>query len=225
MGRPTRSNPLALAVLACLYERPMHPYEVAQTLRERAKHESVKLNYGSLYSVVAALEGAGMTLPIETIREGKRPERTVYTITEPGKRELVDWLSSLVARPAKEYLNFEAALSFLPVLAPEDAARLLETRIDALKLRLAQLRGALAAAVRADLPRLFELESEYQIELMDAELRFVQRLTAEIKAGTLDGMTMWHSFHALIGDGKPIPPPLSVTFPKKQQPKRQQPER
>ena len=36
MPRWSRSNPLALAVLVCLYERPMHPYEVAQTLRLRA---------------------------------------------------------------------------------------------------------------------------------------------------------------------------------------------
>ncbi len=56
MAARGRSNPLALAVLACLFERPMHPYEVAQTLRHRAKHESVRLNYGSLYDVVDALE-------------------------------------------------------------------------------------------------------------------------------------------------------------------------
>ena len=37
MPRWSRSNPLALAVLVCLYEKPMHPYEVAQTLRARAK--------------------------------------------------------------------------------------------------------------------------------------------------------------------------------------------
>src|SRR5580704_13498032 len=51
--RWSRSNPLALAVLVCLYEKPMHPYEVAQTLRQRAKQESVRLNYGSLYDAVA----------------------------------------------------------------------------------------------------------------------------------------------------------------------------
>ncbi len=59
MPRTARSNPLALAVLACLYERPMHPYEVAQTLRSRAKHESIRLNYGSLYGVVELLEKRG----------------------------------------------------------------------------------------------------------------------------------------------------------------------
>ncbi|HYR64383.1 MAG TPA: PadR family transcriptional regulator, partial [Actinomycetota bacterium] len=87
-----RSNPLALAVLSCLYERPMHPYEVAQTLRHRAKHESIRLNYGSLYNVVEALEKRGYVRVAETVREGRRPERTVYEITETGSREFVDWL-------------------------------------------------------------------------------------------------------------------------------------
>jgi DNA-binding PadR family transcriptional regulator len=49
------SNPLALAVLACLAERPMHPYEMASTMRERHKDDSIKLNYGSLYSVIELL--------------------------------------------------------------------------------------------------------------------------------------------------------------------------
>ncbi|HEV8064303.1 MAG TPA: PadR family transcriptional regulator, partial [Acidimicrobiales bacterium] len=75
MPASTRSNPLALAVLVSLYERPMHPYEVAQTLRDRAKHESVRLNYGSLYSVVDGLEKRGLIRVRETVREGRRPER------------------------------------------------------------------------------------------------------------------------------------------------------
>ena len=60
MPARSRSNPLALAVLTCLFERPMHPYEMAQTMRSRAKHESVKLNYGSLYGVVEGLEKRGL---------------------------------------------------------------------------------------------------------------------------------------------------------------------
>ena len=34
----------------------MHPYEISQTLRTRAKHKSIRLNYGSLYGVVESLE-------------------------------------------------------------------------------------------------------------------------------------------------------------------------
>ena len=48
----SRSTPLPRAGHACLHERPMHPHEIGQTLRSRAKQESIRLNYGSLYGVV-----------------------------------------------------------------------------------------------------------------------------------------------------------------------------
>ena len=80
------SNPLALAVMALLFERSMHPYEMVSTMRERGKHESVRLRYSSLYSVVGALEREGLISSRETVREGRRPERTVYGITDAGSR-------------------------------------------------------------------------------------------------------------------------------------------
>ena len=123
MPRNPRANPLALAVLVTLYERPMHPYEVSQTLRARAKHESIQLNFGSLYSVVEGLESRGLIRARETVREGRRPERTVYEITDSGTRELTEWLSELVATPVKEYLQFEAALSFIARPAPRRGPR------------------------------------------------------------------------------------------------------
>src|SRR3989442_15341517 len=107
MAPNNRSNPLALAVLSCLYERPMHPYEVAQRLRHRAKHQSIKLNYGSLYNVVEGLEKRGFIRVTETVPEGRRPERTVYEITETGPRECTDWLSRRVTPPVKEGLKSE----------------------------------------------------------------------------------------------------------------------
>src|SRR5437879_4436301 len=168
MTRNNRSNPLALAVLSCLYERPMHPYEVAQTLRGRSKHESVKLNFGSLYSVVESLEKRGLISARETIREGRRPERTVYEITDDGSRELMDWLAELVAVPVKEYLQFEAALSFLPVLRPHEAVALLRDRCSALEVRLAQHQATRASVQAMGLPRLFLLEDEYQERLCEA---------------------------------------------------------
>ena len=194
--KSNRSNPLALAVLACLYERPMHPYEVAQTLRTRAKHESIRLNYGSLYGVVEGLEKRGFIHARETVREGKRPERTIYEITDTGARELNDWLTDLVARPEKEYLQFEAALSLLPVLPPDVAVEVLKERMTKLEVQLAQMRGGLQAARDAGIPRLFEIESEYVEGLARAELEFVGRLVKDIESGELEGIDLWHSFLA-----------------------------
>src|SRR5277367_2170611 len=114
------ANPLALAVLACLFEKPMHPYEMASTMRERRKDLSIKLNYGSLYTVIGALQRHRLIEPQETEREGHRPERTIFRLTDAGRLELIDWLSELIVEPAHEFTQFEAGLSLLPVLSPSD---------------------------------------------------------------------------------------------------------
>src|SRR5271170_4589320 len=138
----SRSNPLALAVLICLAERPMHPYEVATTLRQRNKHESVRLNYGSLYAVVASLEKRGLIAPQETRRAGRLPERTVYRLTDSGRIETHDWLTDLISTPVNDYPSFEAALSFLPALPPDDVAGLLRERASHLELEIAQFHAS-----------------------------------------------------------------------------------
>jgi DNA-binding PadR family transcriptional regulator len=210
MTTNNRTNPLALAVLSCLYERPMHPYEVAQTLRHRAKHESIRLNYGSLYNVVEGLEKRGFIRVTETVREGRRPERTVYEITETGSREFVDWLSALITTPVKEYLQFEAALSLLPALPPGEAAALLHERIKELEHRLNFSKLTMDNMRKAGLPRLFGVENEYTEALMQAELDYVRTLIKEIEDGTLDGIEMWR--HWFEGEkpprgGPPAPEP------------------
>ena len=196
MPRWSRSNPLALAVMSCLYEKPMHPYEVAQTLRQRAKQESVRLNYGSLYAVVETLEKNGFVKATGTVREGKRPERTVYAITDDGAREMDDWLTELVSVPAKEYPAFLAGLSLLPGLDPDDALMALKGRADALTVKLAGIRGAMDAAKKAGLPRIFELEAEYEESQLAAELKFVKALVKDMDEGTLEGLDMWRVFHS-----------------------------
>jgi DNA-binding PadR family transcriptional regulator len=178
----------------------MHPYEVAQTLRARAKHESIRLNYGSLYGVVEALEKRGLIHARETVRAGRRPERTIYEITDAGLREMADWLSELVAAPVKEYLQFEAALSLLPALPPDEALAALQQRCQTLEIEIAILDGAVSAAQAHGMPRLFALESEYVQVLRRAELDYVQRLAKDIESGELSGIDQWRSWYAPGGE-------------------------
>jgi DNA-binding PadR family transcriptional regulator len=193
------SNPLALAVMALLYERPMHPYEMVSLMRERGKHESVRLRYSSLYSVVEALEREGLILPLETVREGRRPERTVYGLTEAGRVEFLTWLRELLSEPAKEYTRFAAGLSFLPALPPDEAAVLLEKRVRLLEEEVEEKRSLLNEVMEQGLPRLFLVESEHELILREAELEWVRELVREIRAGTLGGMDEWEAFHAEDG--------------------------
>ena len=174
MAKSKRSNPLALAVLACLQERPMHPYEMATTMRSRGKHESIKLNYGSLYTVVQSLERAGLIAAQETEREGRRPERTVYALLDAGRVELIDWLSEMLSTPAKEFTQFEAGLSLLPCLPPEDVLGLLDDRAQALQLVLVAERSVRDHAGEQGVPGLFAVE----LRVPDRDARSRDRIHA-----------------------------------------------
>jgi DNA-binding PadR family transcriptional regulator len=184
-------NPLALAALACLFERPMHPYEMATTMRERGKDQSIKLNYGSLYTVVEALQQHGLIVAQETEREGRRPERTVYRLTDAGRMELIDWVSELLSRPAKEYTRFEAGLSLAGVLPPEDIVALLEQRCVNLELEIAQMRSLLQLVRERGLRRIFVIESEYALAMREAELVWTRNLVQEIGSGKLGDLDEW----------------------------------
>ena len=194
------ANPLALAVMALLYERPMHPYEMVTLMRERGKHESVRLRYSSLYSVVSALEREGLIVARETVRDGRRPERTIYGITGAGREEFLTWLRELLREPVKEYTQFAAGLSFLPGLPPEEAVALLEERVRRLEEETGEMRSRLdSAAEQFNLPRLFLVESEHELMLREAELGWVRVLVEEIEAGELGSLSEWRSLHSERG--------------------------
>ncbi len=146
-GRRKISNLLALSLLNLLVERPMYPYEMAATLRQRGKDEAIKINWGSLYTVVQNLEKYGFIEAVDVAREGRQPERTTYQITDAGREELKDWLRELIGEPEREYTRFEAALGECAVLPPNELAGLLQRRLDALDAAIAQHETGLEAAV------------------------------------------------------------------------------
>lgn len=194
------NNPLALAVLACLTEHPMHPYEMATTMRERGKDQSIKLNYGSLYTVVEALLQHGLIAAQETEREGRRPERTVYRLTDIGRMELIDWISELLSTPFKEFTRFEAGLSLAGVLPPEDVASLLTQRCGRLEMEIAQMRSMLQLVQQRGLKRVFLVESEYVLAMREAELAWTRAIVDEIRSGTLEGIGEWAAFQRAVAD-------------------------
>ncbi len=201
MSRRRMSNPLALAVLACLWERPMHPYEISNTLKHRNKEHSIRLNYGSLYSVVESLRQRRLIAAVETRKDGNRPARTVYEITHSGDVELHEWLHELISTPVKEYPALEAGLSLLPVLPPDMAAALLAQRVSMLTAALTELACTDHELDEMGFPRLFRIENDYHEAMLRAERDFVSDLAEQIRGGVLGGVTMWRRMHELTEAG------------------------
>lgn len=187
-------NLLALALLSLLAQRSMYPYEMAQMLRARGKDKTIKINWGSLYTVVQNLEKNGFIEVTGTVREGRQPERTTYQITEAGMAELRDWLHELLSEPGDEHAGFVAALSEGGILPPDEVTELLTKRLGTLeKLNTAQEADLRMWAER--LPRILLVESEYQLAMRKAEASWVRDLLTEITEGTISGIESWRQMH------------------------------
>jgi DNA-binding PadR family transcriptional regulator len=176
----TVGNLLALAVLSYLSRAPMHPYELGRMLRDNNDVRSIKFNQGSLYMVVKQLARAGFIAEQETARAGQRPERTVYAITDAGRREAREWLRELVEVPQHEYPHFVAALSLIAALPPGDVLTLLASRLRRLAAQRAEIRDGIDRALAGGLHPLFQVEEEYRLALLDAESSFVEQFIGRI---------------------------------------------
>jgi DNA-binding PadR family transcriptional regulator len=181
----TLRTPLALSILSLLLERPMHPYEMRSLMKERGHDRVIRLKGGSLYSTIDRLAAAGLVRAVATSRAGRRPERTTYALTETGKAEHLRWLRELLAQPVDEYPWFGSVLAFLAVVPPAEAAELLERRVAALAAAIAGWEREIEAMARMGIPRLFGVEGEYAVAMRRAELAWVRRIVAEIRAGEL----------------------------------------
>jgi DNA-binding PadR family transcriptional regulator len=194
-------NLLALSLLSLLAQKPMYPYEMAQTLRARGKEQNFKLNWGSLYTVVQNLEKYGFIEAAATEREGRQPERTTYQITDPGLAELRDWLSELLSVPEDDRGGFVTALSEAGILPPDAVIGLLTSRLATLDKANASQQADLKLWSER-LPRVLLIEGEYQLAMRTAQAGWLRGLLGELVAGTISGMDGWRYLHET---GKPSP--------------------
>lgn len=174
-----------IAVLALLREAPLHPYQMQRLLKIRHKAELLALKRGSLYHAIARLLKAELIAVEGTGREGRRPERTTYRVTEAGVEALGQGLRRMVAEPRRESSEFMASMSFLVYLPPAEAAERLEERAQRLEAEIAAHKTGLEGA-SAFLPRIHLVESEYLIAMLTAELGWVRGLADDLWSGDLD---------------------------------------
>jgi DNA-binding PadR family transcriptional regulator len=181
MPRDALANPVALAALGALLERPMHPYHLAGVLAGRG----VPANRGSLYDTLQAMTRAGWTEPQQPQRDGGRPQRTPYAITPAGRAELARRLDRQVREPRREFPEFLGAVSHIGVLGPERAAAALTERAGRLAAIIADDQQRLDEALAGNAPRLFVIEAEYALALLKSERDWVLALADDVTSGRL----------------------------------------
>ncbi|MFG1922477.1 PadR family transcriptional regulator [Cryptosporangium sp. NPDC048952] len=169
----------ALTVLGLLLTGPRHTYEMHRLI-ERTHKDYVTGLPRSVYHAVERLLTGGYVEIVDTVRDGPRPERTVYRLTAAGESRLHEWVERLLAEPEANSTLFVPALSFAGCLPPATVAAALQRRRDALARR-----SASAEAFPAELPRVLGLEAEYEVSRLRAEQTFVSNLIDDLERGRL----------------------------------------
>ncbi len=187
----TRRSPLALALLALLFEEPMHPYLMQRRIQERAKDRVVYVGQrATLYKTIDRLERDGLIAARGTSRAAGRPERTVYEITPAGRETVLGWEREMLSDPRPEFPEFPAAVAHLTLLEPDDVLRRLESRRAAIEADLGA-QDALMAQAPPGLPRIFLLEEEYLRTVTEAELAWITSVIEDLRAGRITWSAEW----------------------------------
>jgi DNA-binding PadR family transcriptional regulator len=187
MSTPHRGSPLALTVLALLHFQPLHPYGIQRLIKQWGKDEVVNVGQrASLYRTIERLLASGLIAVRETGRDQQYPERTVYELTDEGRETMRVWLAEMLTEPKQEFPQFPAALSFILMLAPQEARELLERRGAVLAEKLAEHEKSLVEQAEVyGLPRVTRLEGEYLRAMTAAELDWIRAVADDLRDGTL----------------------------------------
>jgi DNA-binding PadR family transcriptional regulator len=184
-------TPLGIAALALLMERPMHPYEMYQLLITRGEDRLVKVRPGSLYHAVERLTRHGFVEPVGTDREGNRPERTTYRITDSGQLSLSERVADIIANPVNEYPEFPLAIGEAHNLSRDSFVELLRRRRLNLLSNLGMFRIGSSDVAEKGVPKKYWIDVTYQEAMVKAEIEWLDGLVAELESGALD----WSNDH------------------------------
>jgi DNA-binding PadR family transcriptional regulator len=175
---------LALTILALLHYKPLHPYGIQRLIKQWGKDLVVNVGQrASLYRTIDRLNATGLITVRETERDQAYPERTVYEVTDEGRRVAREWLLEMLAVPKQEFPEFPATLSHLLMLSRAEMVETLERRVDALTEKLAGLKAGLESDSR--LPRISMLEFEYLRTMTAAEIQWLKSVLDDLRSGRL----------------------------------------
>lgn len=107
-----------LIVLGMLKKQPMSAYDIQKLVEYRNISKWVKISTPSIYKKAIQLEEKGF-IKGDIVKEGKMPEKAVYSLTEAGEKEFERLMFEIAAKPINIFLDFNAVIVNLDSLPPE----------------------------------------------------------------------------------------------------------
>ena len=157
-----------IVVLSLLAEQPRHGYDLDRVIEQRGYRQWTSLAFSSVYYLLKRLSERGLLEP----DEGSQGRRTVFRVTEAGRRELRQAAGERVLAPAPPSAGVLPALNAYSRLDDPALAALLAQRAEALLGRLDELRALRAQVDEEHALAIFD----YEILRQEADLAWTRSL-------------------------------------------------
>ena len=124
-----------LIVLGMLKKEPMGAYDIQKLVEYRNISKWVKISTPSIYKKAIQLEEKGF-IKAAIVKEGKMPEKAIYSLTDAGEKEFERLMLEIAAKPIHIFLDFNAVivnLDRLPLEAQKSCVSSIEKNVKTLK--------------------------------------------------------------------------------------------
>ena len=161
-----------LLFLGLLKEGPKHGYEIKRLIEEEL-FPFVGLKIKSIYYPLRKMERLGLVNK-DVGREGKWPEKFVYSITPKGEKIFEHLITENFLSIERPYFNIDLSLYFLPYVDKKIASRHLKARVIFLK-RIQRDLENLEKNIKSSSQHL-KIILEHDLALVTAEIRSISSL-------------------------------------------------
>ena len=162
------SSDADIVLLSLLAEQPRHGYDLDRVIEQRGYRQWTSLAFSSVYYLLKRLSERGLLEP----DEGFQGRRTVFRVTEAGRRELRQAAGERVLAPAPPSAGVLPALNAYSRLDDPELVTLLVRRAEALLGRLDELRALRAQVDEEHALAIFD----YEILRQEADLAWTRSL-------------------------------------------------
>ncbi|MBI5232024.1 MAG: helix-turn-helix transcriptional regulator [Coriobacteriales bacterium] len=178
-----------LMLLGLLMSRSMHGYEIAEYLAQPEMEAWIRLGRTSIYYALGRLEKRGLVSK-HSERRGGKPERTVYSITDDGRRTFVGSLEQALSSPTEPGDDFDIALYYANQIEPPRTLERVEARVGTMEDQAQRLQGIISRAPLGDPSLLLVLE--HRLAVLRADIDFMSGYLsmlrgASAQAGAVSG--------------------------------------
>jgi DNA-binding PadR family transcriptional regulator len=165
-----------LLVLGLLKLRDMHGYQLGDLIDKRLKYLT-DLKKPTLYNILAKLETEGLVTKTAS-REGNRPERFTYHLSNQGEARFQNLLRANLRETHPVYFNDDMGLLFLSELPVPQAELYLNEKATALDRQIAEMTHALERHAQGT-PASFTLR--HHVIHLEAERTWLEELRGQLQ--------------------------------------------